>query len=62
MRTRITYKIAMAAGADAANKQMKAAGRNVWNEDDMQEACRVSHMLFPAIPDYATQELTDRPS
>lgn len=52
MRSRITYAIAMAAGADAANRQMKAAGREVWNEADMKEACRVAHMLLPAIPDY----------
>lgn len=59
MRARITYKIAMAAGADAANKQMKAAGRDVWNEDDMNEACRVMHTLFlPAILGYAVEELT----
>lgn len=33
-----SYREAMAAGHDAANKQMKAAGRTAWNEDDWNTA------------------------
>lgn len=43
-----TYKIAMAAGRDAANRQMKAAGRIAWNEDDWNTAAKVSGELMGA--------------
>jgi hypothetical protein len=44
----ITYKIAMAAGRDAANRQMKAAGRTSWNEDDWNAAAKVTEELMGA--------------
>lgn len=34
MAIQITYKLAMAAGRDAANKAMKASGRSSWSEKD----------------------------
>ena len=30
----MTYRIAYSAGLDAANRQMRSAGRAAWNEDD----------------------------
>lgn len=40
-----TYKIAMAAGRDAANKQMRQAGRTSWNEDDWNLAAEIVERL-----------------
>jgi hypothetical protein len=42
----ITYEIAMAAGQDAANRQMKAQGRTEWNEDDWNLAAEVAAKLM----------------
>jgi hypothetical protein len=42
----ITISIARAAGTDAANKQMRAAGRTAWNEADYDLACDVMHALL----------------
>lgn len=44
---RWTYKLAMAAGWDAANRNAKKHGRTAWNEDDWNEACRVFERLYP---------------
>jgi len=44
----ITYKIAMAAGQDAGNRQMKSEGRTTWNEADWNEAARVTTELLNA--------------
>jgi hypothetical protein len=50
MKTKaITYQVAMAAGQDAANKRMKAAGRTKWNQGDYAEAARVTSMLLQWI-------------
>lgn len=35
---KLTYELAMAAGRDAANRNMRKAGRSVWNEDDYNVA------------------------
>ena len=35
----MTPKLAYAAAHDAANRQMRAAGRNTWSEDDYGLAC-----------------------
>lgn len=43
-----TYRIAMAAGQDAADKQMRAAGRTEWNADDYELACTVVARLMGA--------------
>lgn len=45
-RIQITYKLAMAAGKDAANKQMTAAGRTKWNEADYRLAAHVTADLL----------------
>ena len=34
MKIQITYKMAMAAGRDAANRSMMKAGRTEWTRDD----------------------------
>jgi len=41
-----TYKVAMAAGADAANKQMRAAGRTAWSDADYVLCCEVVAQLM----------------
>jgi hypothetical protein len=42
----MTYKIAMAAGRDAANRNMKANGRTVWNEEDYNIAAALVEKLL----------------
>ena len=42
----MTYALAMAAAKDAANRQMRAAGRPKWNWDDAQLAISEFHRLF----------------
>lgn len=46
---RVTYQIAMAAGRDAANRQMKASGRSAWNEDDFNLAAEVANRLLALV-------------
>ncbi len=42
------YATAMAAGWDAANRSMRAAGRSTWNEEDWIAACAlVDRLLGP---------------
>ena len=42
----VTYDLAMAAGRDAANRQMRAAKRTAWNEDDYNRAVEVFWQLY----------------
>lgn len=42
----LTYKLAMAAGQDAANRQMRKAGRKSWRRADYDLACRVTAKLL----------------
>lgn len=42
----ITYAVAMAAGQDAANRQMKAAGRTSWNDEDFDLAAATVRKLM----------------
>ena len=42
----MTYALAMAAGADAANRQMRQNNRTAWNYDDYCLACRVTAELW----------------
>lgn len=46
---RMTYKIAMAAGRDAGNRSMKAAGRTKWNKKDWSAACAETERLMALI-------------
>ena len=41
------YKLAMAAGQDAAMKRMRTAGRKAWNQADYSEGVRVFNRLWP---------------
>jgi hypothetical protein len=43
----MTPAIARAAARDAANRQMHAAGRTAWNEDDYNLACDEFLRLWP---------------
>lgn len=42
----VTYKVAMAAGQDAGNKSMVAAGRTTWNRKDYNVAAAVVTKLL----------------
>jgi hypothetical protein len=44
---RLTYALALAAGKDAANRQMRRDGRRTWNEDDYDLCWRVFDRLWP---------------
>jgi hypothetical protein len=41
----ITYAVAMAAGLDAGNANMRAAGRTEWNEEDWDVAADIAARL-----------------
>lgn len=41
-----TYKIAMAAGQDAGNRNMKKAGRKAWNKADFALAAKTTAKLL----------------
>ena len=43
---KMTYKIAMAAGQDAGNRNMKKAGRTAWNEEDWNVAAALVAKLM----------------
>ena len=49
----ISEKLARAASLDAANRQMRDAGRTSWNEDDWNLACEV----FGRLMAYEANEL-----
>lgn len=40
------YRIAMAAGADEANRRMKREGRTTWNESDYAAACETFKKIY----------------
>ena len=42
----LTVDMAYAAGEDAANRQMRSAGRKAWNADDYNLACKVTNELM----------------
>ncbi len=44
---RITRGLAMAAAKDAANRRMRALGRQRWDRGDFNEAVRVFDELMP---------------
>lgn len=44
---KMTYSLAHAIGADAANRQMLACGRPAWNEEDFDLASRTLRNCFP---------------
>ena len=47
MKIPLTYELAHAAAWDEANRQMRANGRNTWDEDDYNRACEVFNRLWP---------------
>ncbi len=49
--TRVTYKIAMAAGKDAGNRSMRAAGRTAWSKEDFNAAAEVTERLMTMVED-----------
>lgn len=55
----VTPAIARAAGQDAANKRMRAAGRSKWNHFDMQLACETQARLMQQYGDYCEQLAAD---
>ncbi len=44
---RMTYQIAYSLGLDAADRQMRKAGRTVWIEQDAQLAAATLNQYFP---------------
>ena len=44
-----TYELAMAAGKDAANAQMRKAGRKRWNVADWNLMVAIFERLFPHV-------------
>jgi hypothetical protein len=52
MTTTLTRELAHAAGRDAANRHMRAAGRKVWNEEDFNVAIREFTRLWPLEQQY----------
>lgn len=44
-----TYRIAMAAGRDAANRNMRADGRSSWNDTDWDIAAEVTARLMGGV-------------
>ena len=51
-----TYELAMAAAKDAANAQMRKAGRKAWSEDDYNLACKTLERLYGAAKWHALIE------
>jgi hypothetical protein len=49
---RMTYQIAHSAGIDAANKQMRLAGRTAWNEEDAALAANTFNQLYPLCAEH----------
>lgn len=45
-KIQMTYKLAMAAGQDAGNRSMRAAGRTSWSEEDFAAASAVFNALY----------------
>ena len=49
---RMTYAIAYSLGLDAGNRQMRQAGRTVWNEEDADlAALTLNHHLSAGVED-----------
>ena len=42
----LDYRLAMAAAQDAANRRMRAAGREAWDEGDYAVACDTFERLY----------------
>lgn len=45
----LTYDVAMAAGKDAANRNMRKAGRSVWSDEDFRLAANRTEELAMAF-------------
>ena len=48
MRIRTSYQVAWAVGSDAADRQMRQAGRKSWSDADYNLAVAVLHQLCGA--------------
>jgi hypothetical protein len=46
-RLEMDRELARAAATDAANRQMRAAGRKVWSREDYDLACETFARLWP---------------
>jgi hypothetical protein len=58
MRIQLTRESAYAAAQDAANRNMRKAGRKRWNQADWNAACRVFDRLYP--PSVMVADTPDR--
>jgi hypothetical protein len=59
-RQALTIEMAHAAGEDAANRNMRAANRKVWNEEDYNIAVEEFDRLLPFLPAEDRFKLTGR--
>jgi hypothetical protein len=57
-RLTLTPEMARAAGRDAANVRMRAAGRTAWNRADYNTACRVTAKLMACVEGRYIQTLS----
>ena len=55
----MTYRTAMAAGEDAANRQMRKAGRTKWSRADYNIAARTFNRLYPVGSERNPFEVAD---
>lgn len=57
----ITRELANASAMDAANRQMRKAGRKAWNEDDYNLSVSTFNRLWPLEAEYPwmTKEQAD---
>lgn len=55
MRITLTRELAYAAATDAANRQMRKAGRMRWNKDDYNLAASEFERLWPIEAELAAQ-------
>ena len=49
----MTYEIAFAIGWDAANRNMRRAGRNVWTREDVNVAAAEMERVYPVAAELA---------
>lgn len=49
-RVILTRELAFASGADAANAQMRRAGRSAWNSEDADLAASTTNRLLVHVP------------
>jgi len=52
MKIKLSYKLAIAAAQDEANRRMRREGRTQWNREDWNTACDTFHKVVGEEPQY----------